>query len=102
MTNRVRVPGTVRELPKSLSGIYRNACPGITEIRVREFAKPAASEQETTARACANSLSATSARASAAARAARNLASSEAASDMTNIYQPEPRSTNKNRLPGVN
>ncbi|MEO9781713.1 MAG: hypothetical protein ABJH07_23585, partial [Sedimentitalea sp.] len=41
MTNRVRVPAAVRELPKSLSGIYRNACPGITEIRVREFAKPA-------------------------------------------------------------
>src|SRR5690554_7529596 len=31
----------VRELPESLSGIYRNACPRITEIRVREFAKPA-------------------------------------------------------------
>ncbi len=34
-------PRTVRELAKSLSGIYRNACPGITEIRVRELPKPA-------------------------------------------------------------
>ena len=41
MTNQTHGPGTVRELPKSLSGIYRNACPGITEFRVRELAKRA-------------------------------------------------------------
>jgi hypothetical protein len=34
MTNRA-------EGPPGLSGNYRNARPGITEIRVREFAKPA-------------------------------------------------------------
>ena len=36
-----RLPGTVRDLPESLSGKYPNACPRFTEIRVREFAKPA-------------------------------------------------------------
>ncbi|GAW37163.1 hypothetical protein RA2_04239 [Roseovarius sp. A-2] len=35
------LPRAVRELAKSLSGNYRNACPGITEIRVRELPKPA-------------------------------------------------------------
>ncbi len=38
-------PGTVRELAKSLSGIYRNACPGITEMLVRELPKPAEGSQ---------------------------------------------------------
>src|SRR6056297_3169606 len=39
---RTRLPRAVRELVKSLSGIYRNACPGITEMHVRELPKPAA------------------------------------------------------------
>ena len=50
-----------------------------------------ASEVETTARACASSLSAASARASEAASAARNLAISEAASDMAEAYHAGPR-----------
>jgi hypothetical protein len=33
MANRAQGPGAVRELPKSPSGNYRNACPGICETR---------------------------------------------------------------------
>jgi hypothetical protein len=47
MTNRAQGPRScpgiteipVRDLPKHVSGIYRNTCPGITEIRVRELLK---------------------------------------------------------------
>lgn len=41
MTNRHARPRTVRDLVKSLSRTYRNACPGLTVITVRDFAKPA-------------------------------------------------------------
>ena len=41
MTNRHARPKTVRDLVKSLSGTYRNACPGLTVITVRDLPKPA-------------------------------------------------------------